>query len=359
MKGEGRRILVAPLNWGLGHASRCIPLVRLLLEQGYEPVLAGDGPSLELLSSEFPSLRKYQLPSYDIRYAKYNSFFKLKLLSQAPQIQKTVFEEHNTVEKILEKEQAIGLISDNRFGVYSKKVTSVYLTHQVWIKAGWLSRLASKWHQNIISRFDHCWVCDFEGSKSLAGDLSSGSEALNNLSWIGPLSRFSLSHGATEKKTDICVVLSGPEPMRGQFEKKVEEALKGRDEKVVLVRGIVEEFQIFQKEGNITRYNFMGAEELENAMRQSRLVISRSGYSSIMDLRVLGSRAILVPTPGQTEQEYLADRMQQKGMFPCVSQKEFSWKSIEEAFEYPMPKMKKTSESVDLTTLFDVFQQSD
>lgn len=371
MKGEGKRILVAPLNWGLGHASRCIPLVEALLEQEFEPVLAGDGASLDLLASEFPLLRTYKLPSYGIRYSKTPELFKLKLLSQYARIQKAVSAEHDRVQGIILKEKASGILSDNRFGVWSKQVPSVYLTHQLNVEAGWVSSRASRWHQSIISNFDRCWVCDFKGEDSLAGNLSSNGGKLKNVDWIGPLSRFSKAGEETvtttkqSKKTiDIGVVLSGPEPSRSQFEKKVIQVLKGRKEKVVLVRGVIgpseetaAESQSSRIEQNLTIYDFMLANELEEVIRQSRVLITRSGYSSIMDLYALGAKALLVPTPGQSEQEYLADRMRQKGWFLTVRQNEFSWNSVKETLEYPRAEIKKTSKSTDYATLFDVFLQ--
>lgn len=371
MKAEGKRILVAPLNWGLGHASRCIPLVKALLHHEFEPVLAGDGASLELLASEFPRLRTYELPSYEIRYAETPGLFQLKLFSQGGRIQKAVSREHKRVQEIVAKEKASGIISDNRFGVWSKKVPSVYVTHQLSVKAGWISSLATRWHQRMISKFDRCWVCDFMGENSLAGELSSNSGKLKNLDWIGPLSRFSgtgAQAGKTEEKStktvDIGVVLSGPEPSRSQFEKKVIEVLKGREESIVLVRGVIESqeespsrTQESRSDQNLRIYNYMLAKELEKLIRQSRLLIMRSGYSSIMDLNALGAKALLVPTPGQSEQEYLARRMRAKGWFPAVEQSKFNWSSIQGIQEYSWAEMKKTSKSLDYAVLFDVFLQ--
>lgn len=351
------------MNWGLGHASRCIPLVRALLKNEFEPVLAGDGASLELLAYEFPALRTYELPSYDIRYAKTPGLFNLKLLSQIPKIQKAVSREHALVQEIVSKESASGIISDNRFGVWSKRIPSVYLTHQVSIKAGWMSGMTSLWHQHLISKFDFCWICDFKGNESLAGVLSSNVGKLKNLEWIGPLSRFSrdaIQAGKTEEQSektiDIGVVLSGPEPSRSQFERKLVEVLKGREEKVVLVRGVVDS-KGCRTEQNLTIYDFMLADDLEKLVRQSQILIMRSGYSSIMDLYTSGAKALLVPTPGQTEQEHLADRMREKGSFPNVEQDKFGWNSVQEALEYPWAETKKTSKSRDYATLFNVFLQ--
>ena len=352
------------MNWGLGHASRCIPLIEALVEHDFEPVLASDGSSLELLASEFPSLRTYELPSYGIRYAKNPGLFRLKLLSQTGRIQKTVNREHRKVQDIVSKEKASGIISDNRFGVYSKKVPSVYLTHQLAIRAGWMSGPASIWNQRLISKFDHCWVCDFKGAENLAGELSSNYGRLKNVEWIGPLSRFpkkkrrhsNVPSNQPQSKVDIGIVLSGPEPSRSQFEQKAVEVLKGRMEKVVLVRGVMDTPSVHTDQ-NLTIHNYMLADELEELMRQSSILIMRSGYSSIMDLCALGAKALLVPTPGQSEQEYLADRMQQKGWFPRVTENEFDWNSIQEALEFPWSETKKTSKSIDYATRFDVFLQ--
>jgi predicted glycosyltransferase len=168
----------------------------------------------------------------------------------------------------------------------------------------------------------------------------------------------------SKKTIDIGVVLSGPEPSRSQFEKKVIELLEGRKEKVVLVRGVIgssektgAESQSSRIEQNLTIYDFMLANELEEVLRQSRILIMRSGYSSIMDLYALGAKALLVPTPGQSEQEYLADRIRQKGWFPTVRQNEFNWSSIRGALDHHWSEIKKTSKSSDYATLFDVFLQ--
>ncbi len=359
MNGGGKRIIVSPLNWGLGHATRCIPIIKSLIKTGFEPVLAGDGSSLKLLTSEFPALRFYELPSYGIRYSSSAGLFSLKLLSQAPRIQKAVVKEHKEVEKIIAKESPSGIISDNRFGVWSRKVPSVYITHQLSVKAGFLTKPASYLHQRMITKFDRCWVCDFPGEGSLAGELSSQVRNLSRVDWIGPLSRFSPVVEEPEKKIDVCVVLSGPEPLRSQFEKKVIEEVKGQEKSVVLIRGVIESSQKSRKEENVTIYNFMLGEELETTLRKSRIVVMRSGYSSIMDLQVLGSKALLVPTPGQSEQEYLAERMEEKGIFSSVRQADFKWESLERVENLRKAKTKKTSKTIDYATLFDVFQKGD
>ncbi len=356
MKNSRPPVIVSPLNWGLGHASRCIPLIRALQHSEFEPVLAGDGKSLDLLSAEFPALRRHNLPPYDIRYSQNPDLFKFKLMLQGPGILRTVSREHEEMEEIVEREGAVGIISDNRFGAYSAKVPSVYMTHQLRVRAGWMSRLATGWHQKVISRFDCCWVCDYGERKGLAGVLSTAPGKMKKVKWIGPLSRFK-SGSEIEKDVDIAVILSGPEPLRSQFQYKVIGELKAAHGKIILVEGLIAPEQSIRKEHNLTIYNFMLTEELESLIRRSRMVVSRSGYSSIMDLHALGAKALLVPTPGQTEQEYLAGHLKEKGICHSVDQTAFSASALEKAARYPGFITKKTSKIDDFESLFDVFRQ--
>lgn len=372
MNESGGRVIVSPLNWGLGHATRCIPLIRALQEAGFEPVLAGDGSSLDLLAAEFPALRKHDLPSYNIRYSKNPDYFKLRLMLQGPGLLRTVAREKEAMEEIVNRERPVGIISDNRFGARSSKVASVYMTHQLQVKAGWMSGMATHWHQKVISRFDRCWVCDHRGEDSLAGDLSSDPGELKKVDWIGPLSRFSRienrdwdtdqdtdrhSEEDIEKDIDIAVVISGPEPLRSEFQAKVITELRGMKENIVLVEGRIAPSQEKRKEHELTIYNYMLSEELESLIKRSRMVLSRSGYSSVMDLDALGAKVIFVPTPGQTEQEYLAAHLEEKGICHQVRQNEFSIDALERAELYPGFKTQKTSKNEFLTTLFDVFRQ--
>ncbi len=356
MKRQGRTIIVSPLNWGLGHASRCVPIVRALRESGFDVILAGDGGALALLSSEFADLRTYELPSYDIRYSGSSKGFQLNLLLQGRKVLKAMNREQQAIRKILEKERVAGIISDNRFGVRSPEVPSVYLTHQPSVKAGWMTPMATYWHRRLISKFDRCWVCDHTGPDSLAGELSSDAGNLGKVYWTGPLSRFSSEGAEVKKDVDIAVILSGPEPSRSIFEQKVRKVLMGTDYKVVLVRGLIGDSSEERKERNFTIHDFLLGKELERLIKRSRLVISRSGYSSIMDLAAIGARALFVPTPGQAEQEYLGRFHAKKGLCHVVSQESFGLETIQKALEYPGFETKKTSKNEWDHSLFDVFR---
>jgi len=348
-----KKILVAPLNWGLGHAARCIPLIRTLLSCNFEPVLAGDGPPLALLKKEFPQLKYYELPTYSVEYAKKGGALKYKLLLQSPKILSAVSKERKVVEQIIEKEGLKGIISDNRFGVRSDKIPSIYLTHQLKVLSGSTSFLSTKLHQKFISKFDECWIPDFEKTDSLAGELSQIDKIPTKIKYIGPLSRFSAK---TEKKDiDILVVLSGPEPQRTMLESQLTEQLKMFKGQCLMVQGKVEETQRIVQEGNLKVVNFMLTDQLEEAYYKSRLVICRSGYSSIMDLEALKTKAFFIPTPGQYEQQYLAKRLKKMGIANFVQQDKFSLEALNSIDEYSGFGQKKTSKSGFKASLFDVF----
>ena len=257
-------------------------------------------------------------------------------------------------QEIVEKEKAAGIISDNRFGVRSNRVESVYLTHQLLVKAGWLTGMATSGHRSFISKFDRCWVCDYQGEESLAGQLSNASAELSSVSWIGPLSRFNPSE-SIEKDIDIAVVISGPEPSRSLFEESIRKELHAFKGKIVLVRGLIEKEKSSNVDGNMTVHNFLLSEELQTLMKRSKLIISRSGYSSVMDLNAIGGKALLVPTPGQGEQEYIAKRLQSKGVCASVEQAFFTQEAIENAMNYPGFQIKKASKSEFSNSLFDAF----
>lgn len=342
------------MNWGLGHAVRCIPIINALLDNNFEPILAGDGPSLELLKKEFPLLTCYELPSYSIKYAIKGRYLKFALLFHAPKILRVVRRERKIIEKIIEKEGVKGIISDNRFGVRSDKIPSVYITHQVNVLSGSSSYITTRLHQSIISKFDECWIPDFEYGESLAGELSHTDKKPTLLKYIGPLSRFSEDN--TKKEIDLLVVLSGPEPQRSMLEERLRKQLKGFKGKCVMIKGLVEETQQVQQEDKITMVNFMLSKELERTLHRSNLVISRSGYSSIMDLEAVKAKAFFVPTPGQSEQEYLAKRMKQLGIADFANQDEFKLDQLQTIEGYVGFGHKKTSKTKLKASLFDVFK---
>lgn len=345
------KIIVAPLNWGLGHATRCIPIIKALLDQNFEPIIASDGAALKMLQKEFVQLKSYELPSYDIQYAKNRNNFKWKLISQLPKLRKAIKEEKKIISIIVKKEGVSGIISDNRFGVISKKVPSIYITHQIKVLSGNTTSLSTIIHQRIISKFDACWIPDYIHEPNLAGILSHVKN--NNLvcSYIHPLSRFSFEK--REKKYDLLVLLSGPETQRRLLEEKLLEELKRYPKRVLFVRGILEDKQEISKKDNLLFINYMLTKELEKAINESEIVLARSGYSTIMDLDKLNAKAFFIPTPGQFEQEYLATYLKQQKIANFATQEDFKMTLLLNSENYSGFLKSKTSKSNEFN--FEVF----
>ena len=322
-----KRILIAPLNWGLGHAARCIPIIHALLRHDFEVIVASDGIALTLLKKEFPKLESVKLPSYDIEYAKNPQFFKWKLLKDSPKLLKTIKAEKKAIKTIIEDLNIDGIISDNRLGVHSKKVPCVFITHQLQVLSGSTTWLSTKMHQNIIKQFDACWVPDNHGEPNLSGKLGHLPNLEITTKYLGPLSRFQKKE--TKVVYDLMVLLSGPEPQRTFLEDKLLEDLKEFSGQIIFVKGIIEMEQSVVKENNMTIYNFMTSDLLEKSLNESALVLSRSGYTTIMDLAKLEKKAFFIPTPGQFEQEYLAERLDALGIVPSCKQSDFTIDKLE------------------------------
>lgn len=327
-----KRILIAPLNWGLGHATRCIPIINALIENNFTPVIASDGIALELLKKEFPELEHLELPAYNIRYAKKGHFFKLKLLQHSPKLLKVIQAEKQVIKQLVETHNIQGIISDNRLGAYFQNLPCVFLTHQLQVLSGSTTWISTKLHQKIIKNFDECWVPDSKGIPNLSGKLGHVNTKNIVVKYIGPLSRFTKK--VSKIKYDIMVLLSGPEPQRTLLEKKLFKTLELFSGRILFVKGIVEDQQTIETRDNIVIYNFMASNMLETCLNESKLIISRSGYTTIMDLAKLGKKAFFIPTPGQFEQEYLAAMFEEQGLVPSCSQEDFSLTKLEKIDTY-------------------------
>ncbi|RXG33269.1 conserved hypothetical protein [Leeuwenhoekiella marinoflava DSM 3653] len=327
-----KTILVAPLNWGLGHATRSIPIIHALLTEGFQVIIGSDGPALQLLQKEFPQLEFLEFPSYKIEYAKNGKRFKWKMLLRSPKVLKAIRQERELLKKLVKDKKIDAVISDNRLGLYHNDIPTVFVTHQLQVLSGSTTRLTSAMHRNYIKRFDECWVPDFSGKTNLSGKLGHPKKFEIPVKYIGALSR--LESVETESHYDIMVLLSGPEPQRTELEELLMHELKHYKGQVLFVRGVIEEQQTVTRKEQIKIVNFMETEDLQKAICSSDLIISRSGYTTVMDLYKLGKKAFFIPTPGQTEQEYLAKRLQNKGIIPFKEQENFSLKALSKAKVY-------------------------
>lgn len=342
------KILVAPLDWGLGHATRCVPIIRELLAQNCAVLLAGEGKVKALLQQEFPQLPFVDLPGYRIEYASTGWGLAAKIVAQIPKLLSAIKEEHAWLEKVVEEEKIEVVISDNRYGLYSKKVRSVFLTHQLCIKAP--VKIAEDFLQNLnyryINQFDECWVPDEEGKNSLAGALSHPAKIPSiPTRYVGVLSRFNSDKGETDSG-HLLILLSGPEPQRTLLEDQLLEELNDYTKPVVFVRGLPDTNEVLEANDNVTVFPHLPAAELEKRMNAATLVISRCGYSTVMDLAVLRKKSILIPTPGQTEQEYLAKHLMQMNFAFCAEQRKFRLKNaLELAERFPYQEIDITLEN--------------
>lgn len=335
----------------MGHATRCIPIIHALIKASYEPILASDGDALLLLQKEFPNLKSYTLPSYNIKYSKKGKNLKFKLFLRIPSIISAAQKERKIITQLIEKENIKGIISDNRFGVISKKVPSVYITHQLNVFSGKTTWITSKMHHRIIKKFDECWVPDVNEEQNYSGTLGHLENHNFNLKYIGILSRF--KYQKLKIKYNLLVVLSGAEPQRTLLENKLLIELKNYKGKVLFVRGVLSSEDKIIESSNFEIVNYLLSKDLEIAINQSEIVIARSGYSTIMDLAVLSKKAFFIPTPGQFEQEYLADSLHKKLIAPFAIQNNFDLDNLKKLTKYSGFNKNKVNFNLDIFNLFE------
>ena len=331
------------MNWGLGHASRCIPLVRRLIREGHEVILGGDGESLTLLRKLFPKLRYTYLAPLNLRYSAGKSQV-WAMLKALPKLFLWSLKDHAMLQAVLREEPIDYVLSDNRFGLFvdqpttndhrpttnDQRPSTIYLTHQLHIMLPrpwrWLEPLVARLHARIYTRFNKVWIPDYEDAdKSLAGELShlkisNLKSQISNLHYIGPLSRFEdydrSQDNLIAQNYTVVAVLSGLEPHRTLLEKEIVARYLDTDEQVLIVQGLVNRPNTRFKRRNITLVPSITDAELVPALMNAKHIIARSGYSTIMDLHALGllpsknetpnPQIELIPTPGQPEQEYLS-----------------------------------------------------
>ena len=333
MKNKSKPVvLVSPLDWGIGHASRVVPVINKLIENNFKIILGISGRSGEFLKSAFPDLSYISLPFTNIRYGKAKSFFFLLL--QIPFFIISVLKEHNILKRKIKQYKIELIISDNRYGLWNKKIFSVLITHQLFIKLpGYITFLQPFiWFvtNKMINKFDECWIPDLpDFNKSLSGKLSHGFKMPDNFHFIGLLSRFCSYNSMKINRSNhdyLLVILSGPEYQRTIIEEKIIDQIKSFRLKAIILRGLPSMQPEKESIDGIQFYNHVSDKEFANLVMQSKGIICRSGYSTIMDLICLGKSAILIPTPGQTEQEYLANYLSSKGLFLNYSQNKFNLK---------------------------------
>lgn len=359
-------VLVAPLDWGLGHATRCIPVINEIIQQGARVVVAANPAQNALLKSEFPGTEFVELPGYNIRY-KGSHLLKWNLLFRIPSILKQIKKENKWLDEMLQHHLIDAVISDNRYGLFNKACPCVFITHQLQIQSGigtasvstpgkvarnrsgfwafiasrcslvvgrYMNRSILKWNYAFIEKFSSCWIPDLNGELSIAGQLSHPAKLPSvPVKYIGPLSRFCKSEKNIQKNT-LLILLSGPEPQRTEFENILFRQLASSAINTVVVRGLPgSDVSIPYVREGVRICNHLPSVALNELLNSSEFIVARSGYSTIMDLLAVKKNAILVPTPGQTEQEYLGYYLHEKKWMYSVAQKNFNLQAAMNAFE--------------------------
>lgn len=340
---NNKKILIAPLDWGLGHATRCFVIIQYLQFLGCNITIAASGKTKNLLQKELKNVEFLDLPGYDITYSKNKRTLALKILIQIPKVFKIISFENKWIEETIKKHKFDIVVSDNRYGLYSKSIVSVFITHQLQVQANFplLEKLLQRLNYRFINRFTECWVPDFKEKLNIAGRLSHPEKLpAIPVKYIGPISRLKkTSAGSINYKW--MAIISGPEPQRSIFEHKIFELAMKTEEKFIIVRGLPGENEQKSLSSHCTVCNHLSTEDMQAAMQASEFIISRCGYTTVMEILSLQKKSVLIPTPGQTEQEYLAAHLVKQNWCYTFKQGDDFASHLQKAnsFQYFLPEM--------------------
>jgi hypothetical protein len=329
-----KNILICPLEWGLGHATRMIPVAYELLKRDHNVIFASGKEHLSLICNELPECSYINFPGFNPGYSRYLPQY-LSILLTLPQLAFHIISEHFSLKRIINDYSVDIVISDNRFGLWNRQIKSVYVTHMPRIPFPkpfqFMEPAGIFLHRMIITKYDFCYIPDLPGEINLSGKLSHGIRLPDTVRYIGLLSRFSRIVQTDNIAADLSyntIILSGPQPQKERLKKKLTEIFREKEPATVILEGKPQLKNEPEKDGNITLYSHLPSDKMINIIIGSDGIICRSGYTSIMDLITLKSSALLIPTPGQLEQEYLAEYLSEKGLFSHLDQKDLKENTI-------------------------------
>ncbi len=347
-------VLVVPLDWGLGHATRCIPIIKSFLSAGCEVIIAAERGQCTLLEMEFPNLNFVNLRGYRLNYSSSTRLTGLKIGLQIPKILMAINIEQRWLKAFAKQKHLDVIVSDNRYGLHLKGIYSIFITHQLAIRTPFghlINKLIRKINYAFINRFNKCWVPDTVSSINLAGELSHPSTIPSApVQYVGILSRIKKIK-ESKIKNSILILISGPEPQRTIFENLLVLQLKQNNIPAIFVRGLPATTELPDSIPNVVFLNHLSSPDLEQVVNESEIIISRSGYSTIMEMLPLGKKCIFIPTPGQTEQEYLAAYLSKKNWVCTAHQDSFSLPAlIKKATALDIPDLSYLTDSLLLET---------
>ena len=334
-------ICISPIDWGLGHATRCITLIKAFEKLGYQVFVATEGYHEVILREALPNAHFLHLRGYRIRYAKWGFTLPIVLLFQLPKIIYSIIHEQNWLKKAHAQYQFDMIVSDNRFGFYHKQVPSVFITHQLNLQMhfAWATRLFQKIQYAWLKKYTACWIPDIEGTNNLSGILANPKHKPSIPLWyMGCLSRLidtpidntsdnsSAVHSATNNKNVFLGIVSGPEPQRTVLENLLWKAGNKLNIPFVVIAGTPSKEQpnkIIAENKNATLYAHLAAPDLVKEIKRADYIICRGGYTTLMELIPFDKKLIFIPTPGQTEQMYLGKLWEEKNWALCYAQENF------------------------------------
>jgi UDP:flavonoid glycosyltransferase YjiC (YdhE family) len=294
-----KRILLSPLNWGMGHVARCIPLIATFFKNGNTVIVAATDDQAAIFRTYFPSIELVKHEGYPFVFAGKGNF-SLDLARQFKGLKKRLYDEIEQTEKLVRDLNIDLVISDHRYGFRSKQVPSIVLTHQMNLPVRWFEGWVQKMHERFLRQFDEIWIPDTADS-SLAGQLSENLKNFN-CTYIGALSRFQLNEISAVKTIDAVVIASGPSIYAEQFVREQLKKLAADTNTIIIASPEV------KKNLGVIEVSIQSSEDWKSCdeiILKARKIISRCGYTTLMDLSVLKVPFSLTPTPGQREQEYL------------------------------------------------------
>jgi spore coat polysaccharide biosynthesis predicted glycosyltransferase SpsG len=329
---KNQNILICPLEWGLGHAGRMVPLARRLLELNQNIFFGAGHRHLSFLKSEVPGATCIDFPGFRIKYSRFFPQYIIILL-KSPLLLYHIFQEYRLLKRIIKDYQIDIVISDSRIGLWNRGVKTVFVTHQLRIAIPkpfrFLEFSGMGLSRVVIKKYSFCFIPDLEGGMNLSGKLSHGFNLPVNTRYIGILSRLSGNENMIHAHSGKCTaILSGPEPQRSILKNKLVKIFLSLGKPSAILEGKPENGVGSDSLNNIVFYNHLPENETIKLLYESDIIVTRSGYTTIMELVSLGLSALLIPTPGQTEQEYLAEYLVQKGWFTSVTQRDLNKKHI-------------------------------
>jgi len=332
---KNKTIIYAIIDWGLGHVTRSTPIIKQLINDGNNVILVSYGKALAMLRREFPECEIREVRDTQIAYPKFGWMFVFKMVAQVPKMLIGWHHERRQVKKLIKEYKADMIITEMRLGFWSKKIPSVLITHQLrfHLPKGlkWAAIFGEWFNRIVFKHFDYVFVPDAEGIPNLSGDLSHNSSISKHpkVRYIGCLSSVVPDEHPPEKDLDLFISISGPEPQRTQFETIVMSQLNDAPGKIAVTLGKPgDDDNIIKQDDNVTVYDHLDRKEMAGMMQRANYIVCRSGYSTVMELLALNKPALYVPTPGQTEQEYLAGYYKDEGLYDFCPQNELDLKRI-------------------------------